>query len=235
MPTSASGARHAGRSARGRRDRREGLAERPSGARPPGRARSARCMRTAPTSTLNRSSTRVPAPNVNCVLPPPVSNTTSEPSPETAARPSPRRYARRLSSSPEIDLDPRRRCAPGSRRRPRPLLRGDPQAGGADRGDRADAVPRSPRRPCRRSRSTVRSSASGRDDAVVAEALAESRDLGPVDDRAPRPVGVALADVELDRVGPDVDDGVARSRAVDERGEPDRVARVEVLSPSPMS
>ena len=57
--------------------------------------------RTAPTSTLQRSSTRSPDPKVSWVEPPPVSNTASRPS----ARPIPcltARNASRLSSSPEI-------------------------------------------------------------------------------------------------------------------------------------
>ena len=46
--------------------------------------------RAAPTSRLNRSCTPAPSPNVNCELPPPVSNTTSEP----ALSPSVARVAR---------------------------------------------------------------------------------------------------------------------------------------------
>ena len=76
--------------------------------------------------------------------------------------------------------------------------------------------PASPRRPCRRSPSTVRSIGSALEPPGLVETLAEPRDLGAVDDRAPRAVRGPLADVELDRVRADVDHRVApraRSRA----------------------
>ena len=61
---------------------------------------------------------------------------------------------------------------------------------------------------------------------VSSQALAEPRDLGAVDDRAPGAVGAALADVELDRVRADVDHRVARRAEADERLEPAREADV---------
>ena len=58
-------------------------------ARPRRRPRPARTAPSdgpAPTFTLKRSATRGPWPNVNCELPPPVSKTTTEPSPRSELR-----------------------------------------------------------------------------------------------------------------------------------------------------
>ena len=83
------GRRAAVQTSRARRRSRR-APRRASPRRPARRDRSARWSRTAPTSTLNRSSTSPALPKVNCVLPPPVSKTTSEPaatpSPDSAAR-----------------------------------------------------------------------------------------------------------------------------------------------------
>ena len=49
-----------------------------------------------------------------------------------------------------------------------------------------------------------------RDVAGLGDALPEACHLGAVDDRGPRAVRAPLADVELDRVGADVDDRVDR-------------------------
>jgi hypothetical protein len=61
---------------------------------------------------------------------------------------------------------------------------------------------------------------------LVPEALAEPCQLGAVDDGPPAPAGVALADVELDRVGPDVDDREASWSGVGEGGKAPRIAGV---------
>ena len=59
------------------------------------------------------------------------------------------------------------------------------------------------------------------------EVLAQAGQLGAVGDGSPPPAGVALADVELDRVRPDIDHRVARGPGVDERGQAPRVAGVD--------
>ena len=106
---------------------------------------------------------------------------------------------------------------------------GDPQARRPDRGDRERAVPsRLVDHPRDRGHRPLQRLA--RDPPVLLEALAEAGQLGAVDDRPPRPVGVALAEVELDRVGPDVDDRVARGLVVEERREPARIAGVDVAA-----
>ena len=78
--------------------------------------------------------------------------------------------------------------------------------------------------------SIVRSRAAGATVPPSAEPLAHPRDLGPVRDRSPRAVGQALADVEFDRVRPDVDHRVARRPAGQQRRETDRIARVDVAA-----
>jgi hypothetical protein len=62
----------------------------------------------------------------------------------------------------------------------------------------------------------------------VLEALAQTCHLGPIDDGPPTPVGVALADVELDRVRPDVDHRIAKRSILDECGKAPRVAGVDL-------
>jgi hypothetical protein len=70
---------------------------------------------------------------------------------------------------------------------------------------------------------TVLASAS-----AVPEAFAEARQIRTVDDRPPGTLRLSLAHVQLDRVRPDVDDGVPRRGTGDERGEALRVAGVHV-------
>ena len=122
------------------------------------------------------------------------------PSPEIAAT-----YASRASSSPEItstSTPERARTASTNAA----LFGGDPQPGRSDRRDRLDPAPlRLLAMPA--IASTVRSIALGLEPPGLLEALAEPRDLGAVDDRPPRAVGAPLAEVELDRVRADVDDG----------------------------
>ncbi len=60
------------------------------------------------------------------------------------------------------------------------------------------------------------------------EVLAETRHLGAVDDGPPPPAGVALADVELDRVRPDIDHRIARRPISNECRKAPRVAGVDV-------
>jgi hypothetical protein len=66
----------------------------------------------------------------------------------------------------------------------------------------------------------------GRDRPLVLEVLAEAGHLCAIDDGAPPPGRVALGDVELDRVRPDVDHRIAAGSGADERRQPQRVAGV---------
>ena len=68
------------------------------------------------------------------------------------------------------------------------------------------------------------------DDAVLLESLTEARHLRAVDDGAPLAVTCTLADVELDRIGADVDHRKAQRLAVDQRGKAAGVARVHVAA-----
>ena len=160
---------------------------------------------------------------MNCELPPPVSNTTSDPAP----RPSPEiaaTYASRASSSPEItstSIPERARTASTnaalfeairSPAVPTAAIASTPALLrlGAHAGDRIDgALDR-----------------LGIEPAGLLEALAEPRELGPVDDRPPLAVGAPLAEMELDRVRADVDDGVAPSAERVQRLEPARQIHV---------
>ena len=138
---------------------------------------------TAPTLTLNRSSTSSASPNVNCELPPPVSKTTRDPdagSPDVAAR-----KASRASSSPEMTSTMTPQCASTwsttsalllAIRRPAvptaaiaatPLLRG---------------LTRHARHRCDRPLHRRRLEPPG-----LFEALAQPRDLGAVGERPPTP------------------------------------------------
>ena len=76
--------------------------------------------------------------------------------------------------------------------------------------------------------SIVRSRAAGATVPPLLEPLAHPGDLRSVRDRSPRAVVEALADVELHRVRPDIDHRVTRGPAAKQRGETDRVARVDV-------
>ena len=58
--------------------------------------------------------------------------------------------------------------------------------------------------------------------------LAEAGDIGAVDDRSPVPRRHAFADVELHRVGPDIDDRDPRRTILEQRDQALRIARVHV-------
>ena len=88
----------------------------------------------------------------------------------------------------------------------------DPQPGGAHRRDRRDPSAEQPRRPSPRPRRPSARIGSGSSVPVCSQPVAEPSDLGAVDDRPPATVGAPLADVELHRVGADVDDRVPLAR-----------------------
>ena len=180
--------------------------------------------RTAPTFTLNRSSTWSSWPKVNCELPPPVSKTTSEPAGLAEGR-----LDREegepglLLAGDHLDLDAGPLPHGVDQLR---AVRGGAHAGGADGGDPLDAVLlRLLDHPGDRV-GRPRGSARGSSAAAVVEALAQPGHLGPVDDGAPRAVGCALADVELHRVRADVDHRVAAHAEARERLQPTGEARV---------
>ena len=136
------------------------------------------------------------------------------------------RYASRLSSSPEMvvrsrpvrswirfdDLRRSPRCARPRWRRRRSRV---PRASSASSTMPWMAV-------------AARSNAAGVDIAPFAQALPEAGDLGTIDARPATPSASAFADVELDRIRADVDDGEALGRAGQEVGEALRVVRVAV-------
>ena len=68
------------------------------------------------------------------------------------------------------------------------------------------------------------------DHALLREPLAEARQLRAVDDGAPAPREVALADVELDRIGAGVDDRVAFRLVVDQGRQRAGIAGVRVAA-----
>ena len=178
---------------------------------------------TAPTGTLNCSSTTSASPKVNWELPPPVSKTTR--GPRRQAEP---RRGREVGEAALLlagdDLDPDAAGGldgaderGGVRRRAQP--RG---ADGRDRGragparllgQRRDRLPRAVHR--------LRLEGAGR-----VEAFAEAGHDRAVDDVAPRVVGASLADVELDRVRADVDHGVAHRPEAEQRLQPAHHAHV---------
>ena len=170
--------------------------------------------RTAPTSTLNRSSTWSPWPNVNCELPPPVSKTTSEPvdAPSPADRGEVGEPALLLAGD-HLDLDAG--SAPARRATNVGAVGRDAQPGGADRGDRLA-------RPCRRASSTIPAIASAVRSIASAPSRPSSSSPSPSRVTSARSTTVrhdavrrSLADVELHRVRPDVDrrrTGARRSR-----------------------
>ena len=165
---------------------------------------------TAPRSRLKRSSMRSSSPNVNCELPPPVSNTASLPPPTSSTRS--RRQVREpgfFLAGDDLDLDARP-LADGLEQLVR--VRGLAQAGGPHGHDRLCA--RLPRRV-----DELRDRLDGPPDRCFAEpaglrdAFPEPRHLGAVDHR-PQPAALEqLGDVELDRVRPDVDRGDAACHA----------------------
>ena len=108
-------------------------------------------------------------------------------------------------------------------------VRGDPQAGRAHGGDRPHAVPL---RLVDHARDRGgRSLERGVDDhALLREPLAEARQLRAVDDGAPASFEVTLADVELDRIGAGVDDGVAFRLIVDQGRQAAGIAGVRVAA-----
>ena len=101
---------------------------------------------------------------------------------------------------------------------------GDTEGRGADGGDGQRAVRRRVGRHGRDRVGRPRGGGGG-DLAALCEALAEAGDVGTVADGDPSAVPGALRDEELDRVGPDIDDGVARRCA--------GVARVFVAKRAP--
>ena len=105
-------------------------------------------------------------------------------------------------------------------------VRCDAQAGGADGGDRAHTE--APR--------FVGHVGYGRDGAVAravedraarAQAFAQARDLGAVDERAPAAARSPFSDDELDRIGAGIDHRIALRRAVDQRRQAARIAGVD--------
>ena len=101
----------------------------------------------------------------------------------------------------------------------------DPEPGGADGDDRRRAEPaRLVRHPGDRGNRPL--DRLGGDLAAILEPLAQPGDLGAVDDRGPRAVRRALADVELDRVRADVDRREPLGRGVHDPSEGLRIARV---------
>ena len=68
------------------------------------------------------------------------------------------------------------------------------------------------------------------DGAAGLQAFAKSGDLGAVDEGPPRPVGPALAEVELHGVRADVDDGIAGRAVIEERGQASRIVHVGVAA-----
>ena len=108
-------------------------------------------------------------------------------------------------------------------------VRGDAQAGRAHRGDRPHAVLL---RLVDHARDRGgRALKGGVDDhALLREPLAEARQLCAVDDGAPASFEVTLADVELDRIGAGVDDGVALRFIVDQGRQGAGIAGVRVAA-----
>ena len=179
--------------------------------------------RTAPTSTLNRSSTVSPWPKRELRAAAARVEHDERPCGETETR-------RRgevgepsfLLAGDDLDGDPAAGlhgvCELGG-------VGCDPEAGGADRRDRDRAVfPRLFRH--RRDRLDRALHRLGVQPACLLETLAQPCDLGAVDDRPPGVVGVPFADVELHRVGADVDDRVSPCPEEDELLEAAREADV---------
>ena len=179
--------------------------------------------RTAPTSTLNRSSTSSPSPNVNCELPP----AGVEHHPRSRCRePGCRRQVGEPSLLlPGDDLDRRRRSAPApGRRTPRCW---SPSAGPPYRPRRsprpAAARPHPPSPPRLRSSARIGSGSSRPDRSRPSPSRVISARSASVRPAAVRP---SLADVELHRVGADVDDREPLDAEARQRLQPSRVVHV---------
>ncbi len=98
----------------------------------------------------------------------------------------------------------------------RRTVAGDPQAGRANGNDRPHAAALCLAAHVRdRVRGPLR--CFGRDLTGLLEALAQTRHLGAIDDRAPRSGAVTLADMQLDRVRADVDHRVPLRHVVEQR------------------
>ena len=106
-------------------------------------------------------------------------------------------------------------------------VRRHPQPGGPDRGNRQHAVlSRFLDHPGDRIRGPVHG--LGRDRPTFTEALAEAGDLGSIDDGSPGPIVGPFREMKLDRVGPNIDDGIATRGVVDDRPEASGIVGVAV-------